>query len=670
MKDNWKVTVIDEKLMENLIQLLEVDTVTAQILCSRNLCDPEDARRFLNPSASQLFSPFLMKDMVEAVSLLRDAVSNKKKIGIFCDSDLDGLTSLSVLYTLFTRMGIDIFYHFPNADNSDYGLTPPVTDLFIKNGTELLITLDCGIRDIEEIGRLRGAGIAVIVCDHHEPDETLPDAVVVDPKRRDCGYPFKELARVGVAFKMLQAFVYSYMPLYNRTHSLLVRDGDRFDMMILHNGIIDNSSYRSFYYPEEYCRFADPEMTCFYYRVSEDEMSKTGCTRYESVDSLISQSLCAVPEAGFRDFINERLSWGDRLINAVYDIFCEVSFLLPEKCRFLYTAVLPYVAIGTIADVVSVTGENRVLITRGIDCFNSSDEPSLARLKSFVKSKIDHRVIGWQIAPLLNSPGRFGRTELTADFMTGTDNSETVFDTIYSINEYRKKNVTDMFDRIVSEMDSDLQNEKIIFISTFEIEEGLTGLLAARLNDHYSRPAIVATAADGIMYKGSGRSRSFALFPYIEELAPLFVRYGGHQQAFGFTIDQKKLPELKQALVALGDKISGADMTLTADMELDYRRITASFIRDLSGLEPFGTDHEPPLFLARCVPVVSVSSFGKRKEHGRILTDMDNLEIVGWRIADKMQQAALKGTVDVLFYPELNTYFGRSTVRMLVCDID
>lgn len=666
MKPNWHVTEIDEKLIRNLAESLKIDRITAQILCSRDLSQPTDARRFLNPSVSQLHSPFLMKNMHEAVALLRETVSSKKRVGIFSDSDLDGLTSLTLMNTLFSRIGLDVFYYFPNEENSDYGLTPSVTDVFLEQKIDVLITLDCGIRDVDEVSRFREAGIDVIICDHHEPDEVLPEAVIVNPKQHDCPYPFKELAGVGVAFKLLQAFMYSYLPLYEKHCVLIAKEGERFDIIQLKDGILE-SEVQSFFYPEEYSRFADSGHTLFYLNLSPIEVVRTGAQKAEPVESLAAHTGMGSYEY-IRSFINKRQIPETPLIYCFHELFLEISFNIPEKCRILFSAVLPYVAIGTIADVVPVVDENRILITQGIALFNESSDPALQRLKNHVKKEIDPKVIGWQIAPLLNSPGRFGKTELTADFFTGNSSPEDIFSTINEINEYRKDYVAKMFHEIIQEHDGG--GEDIIFVMRDDIEGGVTGLLASRLNEYYNKPAIVAALVDGQLCKGSGRSKNLSIFPFIEKFSDLFLRFGGHQQAFGFTIEQKNLQLFGDAVSSIKLSDSALQKGYTADIELDYRDLSYSMIQDILKLAPFGVDNENPLFLSRKVPVVSVSAFGKNSEHGRILTDRKNLEIVGWRMARIMEEAAEKGVVDVLFHPEINNYYGKSSLRMMLCDID
>ncbi len=665
MKNNWQIAEVDEKIISQLSTALKIDTLLARLLCLRNVTDVHDAFCFLNPSVSQLHSPFLMKNMYQAVEMLKKTVQSKKKVGVFSDSDLDGLTSLTVINTLLQRIGIEVFPYFPNEENSDYGLTPAVTDLFISEKIGLLITLDCGIRDVEEISRLRKEHIDVIVCDHHEVDETLPDAVILDPKQDDCTYPFNELAGVGVTFKFVQAFMYSYLPLFRRELVLMVKDEERFDLLALEDGIITTQKV-SFFYPEEYARFADTSLPLFHFNIPSDDIRKTGAEKIESVESLITQA-AANPYNFTRDFITQRKSAGASLINAVYDLFLEVTFSLPEKCRAFFSHILPYVAIGTVADVVPVTDENRILIMKGIEEFNQSEDPALIRLKKFVNQRIDSKAIGWQIAPLLNSPGRFGKTGLTADFITGTDSSEENFNSIHELNEYRKKYVAKMFSSITKDI-GDFE-DNILFVSDYEIECGITGLLASRLNEFYSKPAIVAVPVDDTVYKGSGRSKWFSIFPYIEEISSLFTRFGGHQQAFGFTIEKKNLDRFREAVAQI-DTGACEEEALSAEIELDYHKVSIPLINTILKLAPFGVSNEMPLCLSRSVPVKSCLSFGKNSEHGKILTDIEGIEIIGWKMAEKMEHAASRGSVDILYYPEINTYFGKQTVRMMVCDID
>jgi single-stranded-DNA-specific exonuclease len=668
MKNNWILADLDQQIISELSQNLKIDTITAELLYTRKIYDLKSANDFLKPSASQLHSPFLMLNMYEAVSLVRKHIEQNSKIGVFCDSDLDGLTSLTVLNTFLSKLNVELFYYYPNEEYNDYGLTPPVTKIFTDKKIDLLITLDCGIRDVEEINVLKKNGIEVLVCDHHEPDEILPDCVIINPKQHNCTYPFKELAAVGVTFKLVQAIMYSYLPLYKKKTALLTKQGTLYELRFLTDGINNNENEISFYYPEEYQTFADDEVPLFTYNLNDSEILKLETKTTEKIESLVQHAL----GDRSKEFVTDQISLYEKLNvsigDAVKNIFLEATFNLPEKCLSLFESILPFVAIGTIADVVSTVDENRVLISKGIECFNKSNDQRLIRLKQFIKQEVDPKSIAWQIAPLLNAPGRFGKTELVAEFITGHDKSDNVFEKINDLNELRKKYVSEKFLEIINK--TEYNDEGVILITDIAIEPGVTGLLASRVSEHYNVPVIIASEVETGIYKGSGRSNSLPFYQFVEKYQSYFLRFGGHQQAFGFTIKENELIQLKNALIDDFKKSNIEHETFSVDLEMDYHDLTPSVLQTLKMLEPFGIENEKPLFLARKIPVRSVSSFGKKNEHGKILTDRNDIEIVGWRMAEKMSEAAEKGSVDLLYHPEINTFSRNSNLRMLVLDID
>ncbi len=209
MELRWDI--VDEFSQEEvnaLAESLRVPKVIAKMLLRRSVRDYDSARRFFKPNLENLYDPFLMKDMDRAVERLRRAVLSEEKILIYGDYDVDGITSVSFLYLILKELGVDVTYYIPDRQAEGYGLSPMGIETARERGTQLIITVDCGITGHAEIDLAQSLGIEVLVCDHHEPGPTLPRAVaLLDPKRADCPYPFKELAGVGVTYKLCQGLL-------------------------------------------------------------------------------------------------------------------------------------------------------------------------------------------------------------------------------------------------------------------------------------------------------------------------------------------------------------------------------------------------------------------------------------------------------------------------------
>ncbi|MCL2026210.1 MAG: DHH family phosphoesterase, partial [Leptospirales bacterium] len=205
MKKNWMVRDPGQPLIDELSRELSLDARLVRLIANRGYKSPQEIKDFLNPHPSKMLNPFLLSGMKDAVELVRRVLALGGPIGIFTDSDLDGLTSLTLLRYIFSKQA-ELICRFPRNDET-YGLTSGIIDEFYAAHCKLIITADSGIRDLKEIAYARSLGMDVIVTDHHEPDSILPDAVVVNPKRLDCPYPYKQLSGVGVAFKFCLGFL-------------------------------------------------------------------------------------------------------------------------------------------------------------------------------------------------------------------------------------------------------------------------------------------------------------------------------------------------------------------------------------------------------------------------------------------------------------------------------
>ena len=237
METTWTVKSIDRRIVDSFSQVFNYDRYISSLLCAKGIHTLEDAHLFSNKRLSNLLSPFLMKGMYDAVKRIRSALDHKDKIGIFSDSDLDGLTSLTIVINLFEKLNMELFFRYPVHDE-DYGLTIKVIEEMKEKGVRLILTFDSGIRDIKEIGYARELGIDVIVCDHHQPADKTPDAIIVNPKQDGCGYPYKELAGVGVALKLCHGVLMSFLPGFNKPFFIITEDRGFWISKVV-NGIIE-----------------------------------------------------------------------------------------------------------------------------------------------------------------------------------------------------------------------------------------------------------------------------------------------------------------------------------------------------------------------------------------------------------------------------------------------
>ncbi|HOO72709.1 MAG TPA: single-stranded-DNA-specific exonuclease RecJ [Spirochaetota bacterium] len=671
MGKKWVITDIDQSVVAGNAETADINIPLAELLFRRGIRTPSTITSFLNPRLSSMHSPFLMKNMDRAVQRLRIAIDSNEKIGIFADSDLDGMTSLTVLYSMLNKMGVAVYYRFIK-NNETYGMTEEIINEFAEQGITLLITVDSGIRDVNEIALARSSGIDVIVTDHHEPDVILPDAIILNPKQKDCLYPFKELAGVGVTFKLCHAFLYSYLPGYDMHFVLIHYKQKNFNIKIIKNGIMIDEV--ALLVPEQIPPFLSEyaENSLFLYHCSEDE---TG-----DVEKLLS----GYPLKKFSEFFAATVSANNHSnittdaaalmgsINGMYAVFSDIHLTSSTKLfSFLYTS-LGFISIGTIADVVPLTDENRVLVKHGIASLNRTAHPGLTVLIN--ARNITSKTIAWEIAPLLNTPGRFGLTELTEQFFLPTGNSkiEKIIQQIKDLNEKRKTMVNDIFKNELAQVENGNESYNNFIFTKSDIPDGIAGLIALRLSENKKKPSIVvSTQSETGVYKGSGRcSGDFDFFSVVEPLSGYFERIGGHAQAFGFTINYHNIND---AMKRIDEALVEHDMheqELAIDFEIHISSIKQELINQLALLEPFGKANEEPLILSKNVRLSQFSRFGLENNHGRAAVEENpDISLVGWRIADGMEEIFISNrSIDVVYSLEAREFNNKKYIQLIIID--
>ncbi|PKL35142.1 MAG: single-stranded-DNA-specific exonuclease RecJ [Spirochaetae bacterium HGW-Spirochaetae-1] len=685
MKQNWHLPKHSSPDAEKLSGIFNVSKKIIEIMHNRGVSTFEDIDSYLFPRLSSMHSPFLLEGIFPAVDRIRKAISGKEKIGIFADSDLDGLTSLTILYNLFKKFSIEIFYRFPLNDEA-YGLSRNIIQEFINADITLLITVDSGIRDIDEIACIREKNIDVIITDHHEPDELLPDAVIVNPKKHTCQYPFKHLAGVGVAFKVGYAVLLSYLPSFNKSFLLVTTENEKYYTSKILNytpGPVEETSVF-----EDVVKIAEGLNDGDYVLYHEESLYKKMMQQTRS--SINYLSLWDLFPVAMQDGAQntpdrlEKLFSRSAIKDTIYHrkidrlkiLFQEAQVLNSPRVLEFIQFSLALVSIGSIADVMPLTGENRVLSHYGLKFLGKTEHTGLACLVT--DDAVTSKTIGWDIAPLLNTPGRFGKAQLTADFFLEDDTSIVleIIKSIKKLNEDRKNLVSN----IQSNIERDISEGKIhvshnmVHIEYSEIPDGLAGLIANRISDLLKKPVIVTVfpAKDG-MVKGSGRSiNNFNMLEIVEKHAELFDRLGGHSQAFGFTIKEENLGKAIDNIMESIKTTPVIESNIAIDAELSIKDVSSYFIKSLSVLEPYGKGNEDPVFITRNVRINSFSRFGQSGNHGKYgIEGNGGLTAIGWGQADKMVDYFNKtGGVDLVYTLEVNKFRGNLYPRMVIVDMD
>ncbi|MBR5249877.1 MAG: single-stranded-DNA-specific exonuclease RecJ [Bacteroidales bacterium] len=478
----------DPALVDKLAADLAVDRVLAELLVQRNICTYEEARNFFRPDLSKLHDPFLMKDMDKAVARLDQAINQGEKVLIYGDYDVDGTTAVALFYSFIKNFNANSDYYIPDRYDEGYGISYKGIDYAADNGYTLIVALDCGIKDIEKVAYAKQRGIDFIICDHHLPDENLPEAVaVLDPKRTDCQYPFDDLSGCGVGFKLVQAYG--------------IRKSLPFEWVI---------------------------------------------------------------------------------------------------------TLLDLVVVSIASDLVSVTGENRILAYYGLERLNESPRKgllSIIKLSGLEKHRITIDDIVFKIGPRINAAGRMqsGRTAVDLLISRNDEEAKTIGNTINTHNNDRKnidREITYEAVQMVKNSPGFAKKKSTIVFNPVW-HKGVVGIVASRLVETYYRPTIVLTQSNGFI-TGSARSiPGFDLYDAIESCSDLLENFGGHMYAAGLTLRLENLPmfcERFEAFVA--SKITEEQLTplVTIDAKLDFKQITPKFFRILKQFQPFGPGNASPVF--------------------------------------------------------------------------
>lgn len=501
----WRVSSFDKKQAAQLAYEYGYDEFAVLLLNSRGITDPESVSEFLE-SDGELSDPFLIKDMDKAVNRIRHAVENYEKIAIYGDYDADGVTATALVYLYLETIGANVTYYIPSRIDEGYGLHNQAIDFLEQQGVKLIITVDNGINSTEEADYIKNKGIDLVITDHHHVGKELPNAVaVVNPHREDDKSPFKELAGVGVAFKLVAA----------------LEDGD-----------------------------------------------------------------CESVLADFADIV----------------------------------------AIGTIADIVPLKGENRILAIRGIQAINDSQRVGINALREVVgyqNKAFNSTGVAFTISPRINAAGRVESALTALKLLLADDevDAEMIAKQLDGFNSIRQETEADIIREAVEQIENNdvLKYSKVLVVDGNNWHSGVIGIVASKLVERYGKPAVVIAKDGSGVAKGSCRSiEGFSLFDALSESGDILVRFGGHTLAAGFSVVDENIEELRKRLNLYADKLPSFYPVLKLDCKLNPATINMEFIESLSSLEPFGAENPQPLFGIYKAVITGIKSIGATGKHIRL----------------------------------------------------
>ncbi len=556
MRFKWNYeppTSEQQQAASELAEKLNISPVLAMLLIKRGITTESAAKRFFRPQLSDLINPFLMKDMDLAVDRLNDAMGRKERILVYGDYDVDGCTSVALVYKFLRQYYSNIDYYIPDRYDEGYGVSQKGLSYAKETGVKLIIILDCGIKAVKEIEYAKTIGIDFIICDHHMPDETLPPAVaILNPKCEDDTYPFKELCGCGVGFKFMQAFAKN-------------------------NGI-------------------------------------------------------------------------------------PFSRLIP---------LLDFCAVSIAADLVSVTGENRILAFHGLKQLNQNPSTGLKAIIDvcgLTDRELTMSDIIFKIGPRINASGRMENGKETVDLLVERDftNALTAAKHVDQYNEQRKdvdRQMTEEANQIVERLENQKHQSSIVLYDE-NWKKGVVGIVASRLTEIYFRPTVVLTRDDNLA-TGSARSvAGFDVYAAIKSCRDLLMNFGGHKYAAGLTLKWDDVVEFRnrfQKYVEEHIRPEQTEAILDIDALIDFKDINKKMHNDLKKFAPFGPDNTKPLFLTQDVYDFGTSKVvGREQEHIKLeLIDSKSSNVmngIAFGQSESAKYIKSKRSFDIAYTIEDNVY--------------
>lgn len=553
-----------EETAGKLAAELSLHPLVARLLAVRGLKRAEDAKRFLYGGAELFHDPFLLKGMAEAVERIRHSLREGEKIRIYGDYDADGISSTALMIFLMKRLGACYDTYIPHRIHEGYGLNREALDQAAAAGVKLIVTVDTGISAKEEIAYAAELGMDVVVTDHHEPPPELPDMAValVNPKQPGCPYPCKELAGVGVAFKL--------------AHALL---GEL---------------------PREWLEIA---------------------------------------------------------------------------------------AIGTVADLMPLTDENRLIVKLGLEQMRHTSNMGLRALLDVAgveRGAVNEGHIGFSLAPRINASGRMQHANLAVRLLTTESEQEAehlAFD-LDALNKERQKIVEDMMKEALALLDGrDLDSQRVIIAAKEGWNVGVAGIVASKLLERFYRPVIVFAVDDKTgLAKGSARSiAGFDIHHALTEASDLLDHFGGHQAAAGLTLRAELLPELESRLSRLAlEELQQEDLTpiIQADLACSLSETTLPCIEQLSVLAPFGNGNPSPRFVFNKLRIAGKRTMGKDRQHLKLTLEETaaasascSMEAVSFNCGQAAERLATASCLDLVGELSVNVWNGSRKPQILIHDM-
>ena len=559
---NWVIKEnVDNEFVSTLSKELNISPILSSMLVKRDIKTFDQAKTFFRPNFEMLHDPFLMKDMSIAVERIQKAVEKKESIMIFGDYDVDGTSSVALLSLYLESLGLCVTKYLPDRKNEGYGISINAIDNALKKKQKLIIALDCGIKAHKQVEYAKKKGIEFIICDHHNPEKNIPKALaVLNPKRKDCGYPYKELCGCGVGFKLVQA-------------------------------------------------------------------------------------------------IESRHSNDNQIIN-----------------------YLDLVALAIAADVVPLTGENRVMAFIGLQIINSNPKLGIhCLLKKNIKKEYTISDLMYYVGPRINAAGRIKHASLALELLMCNEinSGEKLALEIDELNTSRREIEKDITNQAIDQVENSSKKLNSIVVFDSDWNKGVIGIVASRLVDKYYKPSIVfCESSEGFLTASARSIKGIDLYSVISQCKEYIDQFGGHKYAAGLTIKKENLEGFKKRfenIVSQTIDNNVFEQELLIESKINLSEITPKFFRILKQFEPFGPGNKSPVFLSENLQIKGKPlELGKEKEHIKLNLTQDNknsYSSIGFWFSNKFNNLENKENFSAVFNIDENNWKDRSSIQLKLKDL-
>lgn len=652
-KNKWILQDVDKNVLSCLQNQLDLPEIILKILLCRGFNTVKEINDFICPKKEDLFNPFLFNDMYKAVLRIKKSIENQEKILIYADRDVDGITSLTILYNTIFTLGGNVVWYIPSYEG--YGLSCNVLDKYKTEGVKLIITVDCGISAVSEIDYANNLGFEVIVTDHHEPPQDgLPKAYcIIDSKISSCDYPFKELAGCGVSFKVSQALMQTYGRYFDKKIAISGIENDKAYLITVVNDIVVK---------EESLNLEDIDFSAYDKIVTNSSVSID--VENKTIELIETDKKEDIKEVAYE------------LLNK----YRQKEFENDGRMLEFFENNIDLVALGSIADIVPLTNENRILVKYGLSVLNKDYSKRFGLgfiFNEYLKEKkISAKTISWNVAPILNAAGRMGNASVAANLILADDkyNASNFFAELKKLNSDRKElqneNIKQFNVLLKKQCDTDKDN--ILVVSAAGLSHGVTGIVASQMVKLYGKPVILFIE-DKEKGEATGACRSidgFDIVSALDKTKDLLVKFGGHHQAAGLTIEISKINEFRNRIKQIAEDSISTEMVakkINIDYELKITDVNRRTYNDLLVMEPFGASNTAPIFLLKNVSFEEVSIIGQTQEHLRLKICKDGISVpaVFWGAAKYIDEFGYKDKFDILFNMDLN----RENIQLIILDV-